>query len=48
MKFINFDNYIKKMKMNILIKTVLYPNIRLILLFLELQDVVKPICCSIF
>ena len=48
MKLINFDNYIKKMIMNILIKTVLYPNILVILLFLELQDVVKPIYYSIF
>ena len=48
MKFINFDNYIKKMIMNILIKTVLYLNIHLILLLLELQDVAKPIYYSIF
>ena len=33
MKFINFDNYIKKMIMNILIKTVLHLNIPVILLF---------------
>ena len=33
MKFINFDNYIEKMIMNILIKTVLYHNIHQILLF---------------
>ena len=33
MKFINFGNYIKKMIMNILIKTVLYLNILVILLF---------------
>ena len=48
MKFINFDNYIKKMIMNILIKTVLYLNIHLILLLLELQDVQKPIYYLIF
>ena len=33
MKFINFDNYIEKMIMNILIKTVLHLNILVILLF---------------
>ena len=33
MKFINFDNYIKKMIMDILIKTALYHNILVILLF---------------
>ena len=33
MKFINFDNYIKKMIMNILIKTALYLNMLAILLF---------------
>ena len=33
MKFINFDNYIEKMTMNILIKTVLHLNILVILLF---------------
>ena len=32
MKFINFDNYIKKMIMNILIKTVLHLNMLAILL----------------
>ena len=48
MKFINFDYYIKKMIMNILIKTVLYLNIHIILLLLELPDVVKPIYYSIF
>ena len=35
MKFINFDNYIEKMIMNILIKTALYPIILVILLFWE-------------
>ena len=48
MKFINFDNYIKKMIMNILIKTVLYNNIHRIQLLLELQDVQKRIFCLIF
>ena len=43
MKFINFDNYILKNDMNILIKTVLHLNIHLILLLLELQDVQKRI-----
>ena len=33
MKFINFDNYIKKMIMNILIKTVLYLSILAIVSF---------------
>ena len=48
MKFINFDKYIKKMIMNILIKTVLYLSILVILLLLELQDVRKPTYYSIF
>ena len=48
MKFINFDKYIKKMIMNILIKTVLHLNIHLILLLLELQDIQKPIYYLIF
>ena len=42
MKFINFDNYIKKMIMNILIKTVLYLNILAILLLLALLEHQKP------
>ena len=48
MKFINFDNYIKKMIMNILIKTVLYLNIIQMLLLWVVQDVVKQIYYSIF
>ena len=48
MKFINFDNYVKKIMMNILIKTILNLNIHQILLLLELQDVVKPIYYLIF
>ena len=48
MKFINFDNYIKKMIMNILIKTVLYPNILVILLFWDRQGVVKQTFYLIF
>ena len=48
MKFINFDNYIKKMIMNILIKTVLYPNILVILLFWDGQGVVKQTFYLIF
>ena len=42
MKFINFDNYIKKMIMNILIKTVLYLNILVILLLLDQVELQKP------
>ena len=48
MRFINFDNYIKKMIMNILIKTVLYPNILVILLFWAVQEHLKPTWCLIF
>ena len=48
MKFINFDNNIKKKIINILIKTVLYLNILVILLLLEQQDVQKRIFCLIF
>ena len=47
MKFINFDNYIKKMIMNILIKTVLRLCILRILSSWVLQDVQKPIYYSI-
>ena len=42
MRFINFDNYIKKMIMNILIKTVLHLNILVILLFWAVQEHLKP------
>ena len=49
MKFINFDNYIEKNDNEyILIKTVLYLNILVILLFQEQLDVQKPIYCLIF
>ena len=48
MKFINFDNYIKKMIMNILIKTVLYLNTLVIALLLDIQDVVKQTFYLIF
>ena len=48
MKFINFDNYIKKMIMNILIKTVLHVNILVILLSLDTQELLKQTFCSIF
>ena len=48
MKFINFDDYIEKMIMNILVKTVLHLSILVILLLLELQDVKKRIFCLIF
>ena len=48
MKFINFDNYIKKMIMNILIKTVFYLNIHLILLLLDQVEPQKPTYCLIF
>ena len=48
MKFINFDDYIEKMIMNILIKTVLYHNILVILLFWDKQDAVKQTFCLIF
>ena len=41
MKFINFDNYIEKMIMNVLIKAALYHNILVIQSFLALQDVQK-------
>ena len=42
MKSINFDNYIKKMIMNILIKTVLHLKILVILLLLALREHQKP------
>ena len=42
MKFINFDNYIKKKIMNILIKTFLYPNILVIMLFWVVRGHQKP------
>ena len=48
MKFINFDNYIKKMIMNILIKTALYLNIHQIQLLLGQQELQKPIYYLIF
>ena len=42
MKFINFANYIKKMIMNISIKTVLHLCKQAILLLLVLQEHQKP------
>ena len=48
MTFINFDNYIKKMIMNILIKTVLYLNILVILLFWDQPDAVKQTFYLVF
>ena len=41
MKFISFDNYIKKIIMNVLIKTVLYLNIHQMLLLLDIQGYSK-------
>ena len=42
MKFINVDNYIKKMTMNTLIKTVLHLCMLAILLLLALREHQKP------
>ena len=48
MKFINFDNYVKKKIMNILIKTVLQHCMLAILLLLALREHQKPTQCLIF